>query len=93
ITSVNDYPNSGKHRAPVHMVDMLGWPQGKGFVQCFWCHGGDSAKQGTYGTVKHLDGKLDFHPYKVGSGGTVWNLSTKSYQDGHCGNTCHQWYP
>lgn len=93
ITSQNDYPDTGKHRFLSHMMDWLGWPGSQGSTQCFWCHGGATTQQGTYGGSQHANGELNFHPYRDDSGGTVWGSTGKSYQDGHCGNSCHNWYP
>ena len=89
-----DYPDSGEHRKGAHSDGAKN--RAAGYAPCASCHStalGD-ARQGTYGTAQHVDGALDFHPYRVPSGGTIQNPegSDLSYDDGHCGNSKGCWY-
>jgi predicted CxxxxCH...CXXCH cytochrome family protein len=72
--------NTGAHNSPDQLLvltedatygDALthSWPK----VQCFWCHNNDPGAasgvakyQGTYGTSKHVDGKVWFYPFWYG---------------------------
>ena len=94
--SVAEEPNSGNH-GPIKGAhdsgNMTAW--GGGTTQCFFCHDTDDRaadfagavkKQGTYGTIKHVDGETHFrHGYTTQGGTGNVDVPRLELAAGHCG--------